>query len=197
MDLTGSGSSLAGSGLPPAGLGSPLARSGLPLAGSGSSLAGSGMTPDPSGVPGGLHGMLLGDGADTVSKEKEGEDPGTEKLPDPEPSSGLASPYGDYQIPLMVPWRIKAMKASKQRAEPVATERGPQMVPKAAPKSYATGVSQNLPHQLSVHLGTEERTFVDEATFTTLMDEMEKRMLAADTKEVLPIWCAYTRWASG
>ncbi len=71
------------------------------------------------------------------------------------------------------------------------------MAPKAAPKSYVTAVSQNLPHQLSVHLGTEERTFVDEATFTTLMEEMEKRTLAADTKEVLPIQCAYTCWAGG
>ncbi len=97
----------------------------------------------------------------------------------------------------MAPWRIKAMKASKQRVEPVATKRGPQMAPKVAPKSYATAVSRNLPHQLSVHLGTEERTFMDEATFTTLMEEMEKRTLAADTKEVPPIWCAYTRWAGG
>ncbi len=73
----------------------------------------------------------------------------------------------------------------------MGTKREPQTMPPVAPKSYATAVSQNLPHQLSVHLGTEERTFVDEATFATLMDEVEKYMLAANTKEVSGV-CIHT-----
>ncbi len=55
------------------GLGTGLAGLGLPPARSESSLAGSGL--GPSGVEGGLHEMLLGDGADGVSKEKGGRGP--------------------------------------------------------------------------------------------------------------------------
>ncbi len=59
--------------------------------------------------------MLLDDRADGVRKGNEGEDPGTEKPSNPEPSSRPASPYGDYHIPKMALWRIKAIrsKASK------------------------------------------------------------------------------------
>ncbi len=78
-----------GAGARPAGPGAGLAGSGASVAGSGASLAGSGS--GPSGVMEGLHEMLLGDRADGVSKKKGVEDPGTEKPPDPEPSSGPAS----------------------------------------------------------------------------------------------------------
>ncbi len=58
--------------------------------GSRSGRVGSGLAPGPSGGLGGLHGTLSGDGADGVSKGKEGEEPGTKKLSNPEPSSGPA-----------------------------------------------------------------------------------------------------------
>ncbi len=111
-------------------------------------------------------------------------------------------------IPVMAPWRLKAARSkptSSAHLEPtpmdmetdVADKSNPKRVPKLYAAAAKNGRAQSLPHLLCIHQGTEEHSFIDKNLFSTVIDAIEKIILADQSEDVPIVWCSFKRWARG
>ncbi len=84
----------------------------------------------------------------------------------------------------------------------MTTEAAPSKPPEAtrgSPKSFAMAVKSGLQlsQLLHIHLGQEERDYIAKDLFHKLMNKVEERIIADQTKEVSKLQSLYTWWARG
>ncbi len=79
---------------------------------------------------------------------------------------------------------------------PLTTEAAIQP-PSRTLRSYKATVKGDNPYILTVHVGTDERSYVEKELFFRLIDEVEKVILADQSKEVPELYCFFRRWAGG
>ncbi len=69
--------------------------------------------------------------------------------------------------------------------------------PTTAVKSYAATVKGDNPYLLTVHVGTDERSYFEEELLSRLIDEVEKAILANQSEEAPELCCSFRRWGGG